>query len=183
MASLLSALIPQPIARDYHEREVRADARRAFAAVRALDFTDLALVRAIFALRPVLMRGRAGRPLPRGPFVDTARAMGWHLLHDGPETVVAVAVTRPWDVDVRFRGLPESAFLAFGEPGYVKIAWVIGVRPATADTAIVFTETSVAATDAESRKRFGRYWLVFGLGIRLIRRLALRHVARQLGRE
>ncbi len=180
MTSLLNSLIARPDAGDYHERRVRADPQRAFAAVRALDFNDIPLVKAIFVLRPLLMRGRGGAPLPRGPFVDTTRDMGWRVLRDGPDAVVAVAVTRPWEVEVVFHGLPEGEFQRFAEPGWVKIAWTIGVRPAGPGESVVFTETRVEATDPASRRRFGRYWLAFGLGIRVIRRLALGHVARQL---
>jgi hypothetical protein len=49
----------------------------------------------------------------------------------------------------------------------------MGVRPSGAASSAMWTETRVATTDAESRRRFDRYWLAFGTGIRLIRRAAL----------
>jgi hypothetical protein len=44
-------------------------------------------------------------------------------------------------------------------------------------------ETRVALTDEQSRRRFRRYWLLIGPFSALIRRLALRQVAAELGRR
>ncbi len=180
--SVLDHLLPEWDTRDAHERRVRADAGRAYAALRALDFNDLRVVRWLFALRPLFIHGHAGPPLPRGPFVDTAARLGWALVHDGPPEVIAVAVTQPWNAEVTFRGLPAEEFRTFREPGYVRIAWTFGARPVDGGTSVLCTETRAAATDPESRRRFLQYWRIFGVGIHLIRRLAFAHVARGLRR-
>lgn len=179
-ASRLDSLMPSWDTHDLYQRRVRADAGGAYAALRALDFSDLRLVRWLFALRPLLMRGRAGPALPRGPFVDTAARLGWAILEDGPLAVVAAAVTQPWQPQVTFRGLAAEAFRDFAEPGYVRIAWTFGVRPLEGNRSLLYTETRAAATDSESRARFLRYWGVFGVGIHLIRRVAFAHLARRL---
>lgn len=179
-SSSLESLLPSWDTRDAYERRVQAGADRTYAALRALDFNDVRLVRWLFALRPLLMRGRAGPALPRGPFVDTAARLGWALIEDGPLAVVAAAVTQPWQPQVTFRGLPAEAFRDFAEPGYVRIAWTFGVRPLDGNRSLLYTETRAAATDPESRARFLRYWGVFGLGIHLIRRVAFAHLARRL---
>ncbi|HEX9304526.1 MAG TPA: hypothetical protein VGA31_08775 [Thermoanaerobaculia bacterium] len=44
----------------------------------------------------------------------------------------------------------------------------------------VVTETRVAATDPVSRKRFRRYWRVVSPFVRLIRRISLRMIQREL---
>jgi hypothetical protein len=179
----VESLIPVPDASDRHERQVAADAGRAFAALRALDFNDLQIVRLIFAARPLLLLSRPGPPLPRGAFVDTAVAGGWRIVHEVPgREVIAAAVTQPWEPHVVFRGMPASDFLAFDEPNHVKIAWSLGARDAGPGRSVLYTETRAAATDAAARQRFRRYWMIVGQGIRLIRRIALAHVVRQLSR-
>jgi len=176
--SLLGEYVPSWDKREYHERPVRASADRAWAALRSVDLTRSRLVRAIFAARSTLLGARR-EPLPRGPFVDRAVEMGWVVLEErAGEALVAGAVTQPWVPNVRFRGIPASDFLAFAEPGFAKIVWGMGVREDGAAASTMWTETRVATTDPESRRRFSRYWLAFGAGIRVIRRAALAIAAR-----
>lgn len=51
------------------------------------------------------------------------------------------------------------------------------------DSSILTVETRVAATDAMSRRRFRRYWLLIGPASSLIRRMALRLLATELRRS
>jgi hypothetical protein len=171
--TLLDRYLPRFEKREYHERAVRVPADRAWAALRSVDLTRSRLVRAVFAARSILLGARR-EPLPSGPFVDRAVGMGWVILEErAGEALLAGAVTQPWVPDVKFRGIPAGEFASFAEPGYAKIVWGMGVRPSGAASSAMWTETRVATTDAESRRRFDRYWLAFGTGIRLIRRAAL----------
>jgi len=180
--SLLDKYAPSWDKREYHERSVRAAADRAWPALRSVDLTRSRLVRAIFAARSILLGARR-EPLPRGPFVERAVEMGWVILEERPgEQLVAGAVTQPWVPDVRFRGIPASEFPAFAEPGFAKIVWGLGVREDGAAASTMWTETRVATTDPESRRRFDRYWLAFGAGIRVIRWAALGIAARDCER-
>jgi len=66
-----------------------------------------------------------------------------------------------------FRGASE--FFAFQEPGYAKVAMNFSARRVEFGTELR-TETRVLATDADSRRRFGRYWRLIWPGSALIRR-------------
>ena len=179
---LLDEFVPSWDKREYHERPVAAPPDRAWEALRSVDLTRSRLIRAVFAARSILLGARR-QPLPSGPFVERAVEMGWVILEERPaEALAAGAVTQPWVPDVRFRGIPPSEFAAFAEPGYAKIVWGMGVRADGPSTSTMWTETRVATTDPGSRRRFGRYWLVFGAGIRLIRRAALGIAARDCER-
>lgn len=76
---------------------------------------------------------------------------------------------------MKFRALPPDEFAAFDDPGFAKIVWTIRAEPIGAATSRFCTETRVA-TNAESRKRFRRYWTLVSPGVRLIRRESVRLV-------
>jgi hypothetical protein len=168
---------------DYREAPVAAEPGAAWQALRDFDLRRSRIVRALFALRTIPERWRAGAvpaPCP-GPFVDEALRLGWVLLEETPgEEIVLGAVTKPWEPVVRFRGIPGREFLAFSEPGFAKIVWNLAVRPGRRAGSVVSTETRVSTTDADSRRRFRRYWRIFGPGIRLIRRIVLGRIQADL---
>ena len=83
------------------------------------------------------------------------------------------AVTQPWEANVVFRSLPTDKFVAFNEPGWVKIVWTLRADPLGADASVFRTETRVVTTDRESRARFRSYWAFVSAGIVLIRWMML----------
>ena len=118
----------------------------------------------------------AGAPAARASLADL-QELGWRILAEEPgREIVFGTVTQPWQANVRFRGIPPEDFAAFAEPGFVKIVWNLAVEPRGATASVFRTETRVATTDADARRRFRRYWAVFSPGIRLIRRVMLRSV-------
>lgn len=174
--------MPECDAREYHEKVVRAPEADAYAALRSLDLSRSPIVRAIFAIRtiPSWLRGQPSGA-PKGPFLEQALSLGWVILEELPgQELLAGAVTRPWEPIVRFRGLPADEFVSFREPDYAKIVWGLAARPRGAGLTALCTETRVQATDDGARRKFARYWFALGLGIRLIRREALRVVAHDL---
>ena len=176
---LLDCFLSQYEVREVHQTMVEAPADTTWAAVRALDLRRSPVVRAIFRGREILMGATPnGTPAP-GSFLGEVEALGWRELAEGPRLVVMGAVTRPWEADVVFRGLPPEAFATFEEPGYAKIVWNLMVRPAGERRSVFSTETRVATTDARSRRRFRRYWTVVSPGIRLIRAESLRMVRQE----
>jgi len=182
---LMTKYLPAFDVVDHRETLVRADPERAYAAIRSLDINRSRIVRMLFAIRalPARLRGQPVPPLASRSLLDQTLEIGWKVLEEIPgRQIVVGAVTRPWEAVVRFRGLPAAEFLRFAEPGFTKIGWSLGARPAAPGLCLLSTETRVLATDPASRKRFRRYWLAVGLGIRLIRIEALRLVKRDLER-
>ena len=78
-------------------------------------------------------------------------------------------MTQPWDAAPTFRSVPAGDFTAFREPGYVKIAWTPRADPVGDQESMFHTETRVATTDPEARRRFRRYWSYVAPGVELIR--------------
>lgn len=170
--------------REYHETKVAAPAEVTFAAARELDMQRSGLVRAIFKGRELLMGSEPTDGEHPGDFLSEVIALGWRVLAEEPgHELVMGAVTQPWKPDVEFRGLAPEEFPTFSDPGYAKIAWTLAVEPRGPDTSIFRTETRVATTDPESRRRFRRYWSFVSPGVVLIRHEMLRLVRREAGRR
>ncbi|MFL5577758.1 MAG: hypothetical protein ACJ79S_17520 [Gemmatimonadaceae bacterium] len=175
--TLLDRFLPAPEVAERHTVRVAAPAQVTFEAARHLDLQRSPLVRAIFRGRELLMRAHAPPAARPREFVAEVLTLGWRVLAEVPgRKVVLGAVTRPWEGDVVFRGLPADEFAAFAEPGYAKIAWTLAVDPRGPDGSVFRTETRVATTDPASRERFRRYWALLSPGILLIRRESLRLV-------
>lgn len=171
---LLDEFMPSYEVAERHHIRVAAPAAVTLAAAAALDFQQGAMVRAIFRAREVVLgTSPRGEPLPKG-LLAQVKALGWGVLVEEPgREIVMGAVTKPWEADVVFRTVPPDQFRAFREPGYVKIAWTLRADPEENGGSIFRTETRVATTDAEARRRFRWYWARFSPGIILIRRFML----------
>ena len=167
-----------------HETMVRAPAARTYAVARELDLRQSPVIRAIFTGRELIMRSTPSEQDDSGPFLAQVVRLGWTILAEVPDRqIVLGAVTRPWEADVKFRGLRADEFVKFSAPGYAKILWTLAVEPRGTDGSVFRTETRVATTDLKSRERFRRYWVVFSAGIMLIRRETLRLVKREAERQ
>jgi hypothetical protein len=171
---LLDTFIPQYDAVEHHQIDVDAPAGVTFGAACDMALDDSPVVRAIFRAREVLMRSAPdGRPLPHGLLAQT-QALGWRELARVPDReVVMGAVTKPWESNPTFRGIPPEQFRAFDEPGYVKIVWTLRAEPRSGGSTF-HTETRVLATDRDARRRFRVYWAFLSPGIWLIRWIGLR---------
>ena len=152
-----------------HERSIDAAPEAVLAAARQMDMWGSPIARAIFRTRERLL-GASAAPRPSRGLMEEVTAMGWRVLAEIPgREIVVGAVTKPWEADVRFRGLPSDGFATFSEPGYVQIAWTLRVDPDGIGGTIFRTETRARATDADARARFRRYWACFSPGMWLIR--------------
>jgi hypothetical protein len=177
---LLDRFMPEYEVAERHELPVRAPADVTFLAARDLDFDRSPVVRAIFAGRALLMGAQPAPDEGPAPFLDKVLALGWGILAEVPgRKVVVGAVTKPWNADVVFESVNPDAFAAFDRPGYAKIVWTIEAAPVDGATSLARTETRVATTDPESRKRFRRYWAAVSPGVLLIRRQMLRLVRKE----
>jgi hypothetical protein len=181
---LLDRFIPVYEVAERHHVRVAAPAAVALAAASGIDLQAPVAVRAIIRARAMLLGAEPTGPRrPRG-ILEEVQALGWGMLAEVPgREIVMGAVTRPWEANVTFRALEPSAFAAFNEPGYVKIAWTLRADP-EGDAASTFrTETRVLATDADARRRFRRYWAYLSPGIILIRMAMLGPLKREAERR
>jgi len=178
--TLLDRFLPEYEVLEQHQTRVAAPVDVTYVAAREMSLTASPVVRAIFRGRELLMRASvAERPEEQPPqsLLDEVLSIGWGVLAQEPgREIVLGAVTQPWKSHVKFRALPPDEFAAFNRPGFAKIAWTIRADPLGLATSRFYTETRVATTDPEARKRFRRYWTLVSPGVRLIRRESLRLV-------
>ena len=175
--TLLDRFMPECEVLEQHQTRVAAPADVTYAAAREMSLSGSALVRAIFRGRELLMHASPTEERSPQSLIDEVLSLGWGVLaQDSGREIVLGAVTQPWKSDVKFRALPADEFAAFDEPGFAKIAWTIRAEPLGPATSRFYTETRVATTDVDARKRFRRYWTLVSPGVRLIRRESLRLV-------
>jgi hypothetical protein len=170
----LNRFLPTYEVSESHETPVKAPAAITFKAARELDLQKSPLATILFKSRRLLMGGKGPDTTEHRTTLEELRSLGWAVLEEVPgRSMVFGAVTRPWESNVRFRGLPPNEFERFQEPGYVKIIWTLEADPVDSTRSIFRTRTRVATTDAEASDRFRIYWTQFSPGIVLIRKQAL----------
>lgn len=171
---LLDRFIPTYEAVERHGVRVAASAETTFSAACQMNLQRSMLIRAIFKIRELILGGKPEEVTRSTGLVAQAKAWGWGILaEDAGREIIFGAATQPWLANPVFRALPPGEFEAFGEPGFVKIAWTLRADPIDATKSVFRTETRVSTTDLTSRAKFRWYWAFFSPGIRLIRWISL----------
>lgn len=172
-------------------RLFRAPSTDVFEAVTNLDLFQLPLTRVLLEARGLPGRltdahaRRRGQPAREEPPTFRIRdlpARGWILLGERSGTeLVYGQVGKVWRGAGGAPSRPVTAdtFPAFAEPGFAKMAESTLVVPYGAAACVLTVESRVTFTDADSRRRFRRYWLAVGPLIRLMRPAVMRALARQ----
>jgi hypothetical protein len=167
---LLDRFIPDPEVNEHHRVRIAAPADVVMSTAKDLNLLESTIIRTVFRLRELALGGRPDRRPHPSALLAQMQSIGWVVLAEraGREIVLG-AVTRPWDAAPTFRSVPAHQFAAFREPGYVKIVWNLRADPLGPTDTMFHTETWVATTDSESRKRFRKYWSFVAPGVELIR--------------
>jgi hypothetical protein len=191
MAMLIDQYLPYYDATEVQQLQVDAPPEVTYGAIRETDLTDPE-VKALFAIRELPDRlarrwqGEPPRDVPeRCTFGDLLKSeMGWVLLDEEPgiEFVVG-SVGRFWRRDYGWKPVPPDQFVAFGEPGYAKIALSFRVEPTEEGESLLRYEARTAATNEAARKRFLRYWRLIHLGVAIVMRRALERIREEAERR
>lgn len=172
---LLDRFIPAPEVVEHHRVRIAAPADVVLSTARSLELFNSRLVRTVIRARELALGGKPDDRRHPAALIPQMQSIGWVVLAEraGREIVLG-AITRPWDAAPVFRSIPAGDFTGFREPGYVKIAWTLRADPLGDHESMFHTETRVATTDPESRKRFRNYWSFVAPGVELIRLAMLR---------
>ena len=170
----LQRFIPHFDVRERFETTIRAPAALVMDVAGQLDMQSLPAVRLVFGLRERLTRAsRVATRKPQGILEET-RSLGWGLLAEQPgRFFVCGATCQPWLADVVFSAVSANEFLAYSQPGQVKIAWTLEAAEIGPGLTRFGQETRAVATDLQARIRFRRYWRWARVGIIAIRLLLL----------
>jgi hypothetical protein len=183
---MLDQLIPTPRLLELDQADVAAPPERVWELLRHADLARSPLIRALFAIRTLPDRLRGDHP-DTGVHIDDLRSTPEHpgfqvLLEDAPRAFAVGAIGKVWELEIPFVHVPSAAsFLAFSEPGFVKVAWSVRVAPLGERDSRIEFEVRVDATDEESWPKFKRYFRIIGPGSHFIRRTLLAWLSRELG--
>jgi hypothetical protein len=150
-------------------RVIDAPASVVWEELHAVRLTGLPLTLLLGGIRalPVVLTGRWRLGLHQ-TFLDVVPIP--RLSSEPPTAVVFGGVLRPWRLMGGEKGpaLDAAGVREWSEPGWVRVGMEFRLTPSLGGTRLS-CETRVAATDASSRSRFDRYWLIVGPGSSAIR--------------
>ena len=177
--SLLDRFIPDPEVVEHHRIAIDAPADLVMATAKDMRLLDSPIIRAIIRMRELAMGGAPDERQHPAALVAQMQSIGWVVLSEkaGREIVLG-CVTQPWLANPVFRSVAAADYLAFAEPGYVKIAWTLRADPLDDRHSTFHTETRVSTTDPAARERFRTYWSFVAPGVELIRMAMLRPLKR-----
>lgn len=183
--NLLDELIPEPRLAEIDHVDVGVAPDDAWRVVRQADLGRSPLIRALFAIRTLPSR-LAGREVETAAFgiddITRTDRPGFRILAESERGVAVGAIGKVWELDIPFVELEDGeSFARFSDPGYVKVAWSVGVAPRGEHATRILLELRVSATDDSSWSRFQRYFRVVGPASRFIRHQVLGSLARDLG--
>jgi hypothetical protein len=190
---LLDKYIPRYDHAVVYSQVFRAPPERCFEACVNMDILEDPVVRLLIRAREVPLRvadavkGR-GAEARRVSWPATFRIrdlseLGWVMLGERPGAeLVFGTVSRPWEAvaSVPVEPVTPEQFARFNESGFAKIAESTRVDPYGSRFSVVTVESRVALSDEDSRRRFRRYWMMFGPFMKLIRTTLMRSLERQL---
>jgi len=180
---LLDRFFPRYDIVERHHVRIDAPASIVYAAAREMDLRQSIIASAIFETRGLVLGAERAERTTRGLLAEML-GIGWGILDEVPgREIVLGAICRPWEANVQFQPLAPDVFAAFGEPGYVKIAWTLRADPLPDGSTRFVTETRAVGTDECARRRFRNYWSFVAPGVAVIRWLMLRPVKQEAERR
>ena len=182
----IQSFLPNPRHTEIHRIFVQADPAQAWQTARHFDAAEIPWVKLLFDIRtlPDKLAGREPEPENEGISVDEVvkSGTGFMLLCEVPgKEVVVGSVGQFWHLHIPFAAVTPEDFSAFDKPGWGKLAWAISVEPCGSGSTVSL-ELRTTATDERSWEKLSRYYRVIGIGSKLIRNAAMRHLEAELGK-
>ena len=176
---LIDEFLPDYDIVEHHAIDVDAPVEEAYRAVKELDLARSPVVLALLFARgsPRLFTG-AVKP-KRQLRLDDVIESGFVVLGEEPDRELVLGIVgKFWQLSSGVHRIEPGEFSAFDTPGFAKGAWnfIVSARPAGGSR--VETETRVACTDDDARRKFSGYWWLIGRFSALIRRVMLRNIKR-----
>ena len=154
-----------------HGISIHAGAEDIYRAASEVDFSESLLIRSLLFLRGLSTEKVTLESLKRSRFEILAEAPGREILLG--------LVGRFWTIKGDLKKIDAESFKTFNSVGYAKAVWNFALRPDGTDDVRLTTETRIRCTDADSRRRFGFYWMFIQPFSGLIRNERLRLIKRK----
>jgi hypothetical protein len=158
--------------REVHSHATDASPDAVWDAIHHLSGDRLRVMRLLMGLRTLGRR----REEATGTVVEGFERMGFRVVAEEPGTELVIAgIGRFWKLSGGLRRVKDREhFTHFDEPAYAKVAFNFRFADG-----VLSTETRIAGTDAQARRRFKLYWFLVRPGSGLIRHEWLRAIAKQ----
>lgn len=178
---LLESWLPDFDFVEQHAIMIRSDPSLVYETVRDLDFRDVPVIRALFALRS--LPGLLQRPAKKlGMTLQDLEKSGFRILDEKPaEELVIGVIGKFWKPSGQIVSFQADRFRSFQESGFAKGAWNFRVDQAE-DGCRLSTETRVRCLGEDARRQFGRYWFFIGPFSGLIRTAMLKAIRKKVER-
>jgi hypothetical protein len=176
---LIDEFLPDYDIVEHHAIDVDAPVDQAYRAVKELDLARSPIVLALLFARglPHLFTG-AVKP-KRQLRLDDIVESGFVVLGEEPDREIVLGIVgKFWQLSSGVHRIEADDFTGFKTPGFAKGAWNFLVCEREDGGSTVVTETRVASTDDEARRKFGWYWQLIGPFSALIRRMVLGRIKR-----
>lgn len=177
---LIDEFLPDYDVVERHAIDVDAPAHEAYQAVKDLDLARSPVVLALLFARglPHLFTG-AVKPKRRLRLDDIVES-GFVVLSEEPDHEIVLGIVgKFWQLSSGVHRIEPDEFTGFDTLGFSKGAWNFLVCEREDGGSTVVTETRVASTDDEARRKFGWYWRLIGPFSALIRRMVLGQIKRE----
>ncbi|MDQ3713062.1 MAG: DUF2867 domain-containing protein [Acidobacteriota bacterium] len=171
---LIDSFLPEYDFSETHDIKIRATPETVFRTLNAVDLCESAAVRWLFRLRGLPTRGMTLRGIQRLRFEVLGES-------ENRELLLGLA-GRFWTIKGDLQKINSQNFREFNEKGFAKAVWNFSLDKAAGETRLT-TETRIKCLDAESRKKFGFYWILIKPFSALIRKeilKAIKHRAEKL---
>lgn len=185
---LLDQFVPEYHFHEIHATTVRASPERVFQAIGETTTADLAVMRALFAIRllPTRLAGQrqiGQTSLMARPLLQLMLEHQFIVLDEAPgRELVVGTVGQFWRLTggTALRLNDAREFVAVAEPRYAKAAFNFILTDYPAGYGVnLRTETRISVPHPATRKQFARYWRVIAPGSALIRLDMLRAIKRR----
>lgn len=182
----IQTFLPHPRHTEIHRIFVQATPEQAWQTARHFDAAEIPWVKLLFDIRtlPERFSGKQGNHEPISVGVDEVvkSGSGFMLLTEIPgKEVVVGSVGQFWHLEIPFNRIAPEDFAEFDQPGWGKLAWAIVVEPYR-DGSTISIELHTTATDERSWEKFSNYFRFIGIGSKLIRSSAMKHLEAELGK-
>jgi hypothetical protein len=177
---LIDEFLPDYDVVEHHEVQVGAPPDRTYRAVKGVDLARSPVVLALLVARglPHLFTG-AVKPKRRLQLDDILES-GFVVLAEEPGSELVLGIVgKFWKLSSGVHRIEPDEFKGFDTPDFAKGAWNFLVCEREDGASTVVTETRVASTDDEARRKFGWYWRLIGPFSALIRRTVLGQIKRE----
>ena len=173
----LDTFMPVFLVRSQHSVWIRADPARVRQALATIDLGQPWSVRLLMGLRSLPARFRRGTPTPAHERSRGVLGVGFTVLTESPEELLLGLQGRFWTPTGELVPVDPARFAAGPPTGVAQAVWGFRLVAEREGTRLV-TETRVRTADAETARRFRRYWMVIAPFSGLIRQRMLALVRR-----